>query len=89
MRTTLTLDDDLASRLKQLAEDRRQPFRQVLNEVLRRGLTATGKPRRLTDDGKRNAYPTFTPDGETLVFTSARGGGSAKMDVLMRWPERR
>jgi len=36
---------------------------------------ATGKPRRLTDDGKRNAYPTFTPDGETLVFTSARGGG--------------
>lgn len=45
MRTTLTLDDDLADKLKQLAEDRRQPFRQVVNEVVRRGLTAVA-PRR-------------------------------------------
>ncbi len=41
MRTTLTLDDDLASRLKQLAEARRQPFRRVVNEIVRRGLSTT------------------------------------------------
>jgi hypothetical protein len=38
MRTTLTLDDDVAARLK--AETRRagKPFRDVVNETLRRGL---------------------------------------------------
>jgi dipeptidyl aminopeptidase/acylaminoacyl peptidase len=36
---------------------------------------ATGTARRLTDDRKRNCYPTFTPDGHSIVFTSARGGG--------------
>ena len=39
MRTTLTLDEDLAEKLKQLSEKRRVPFRRVLNEMLRRGLT--------------------------------------------------
>jgi predicted DNA-binding ribbon-helix-helix protein len=46
MRTTLTLDDDLAEKLKQLAETRKLPFRRVLNEMLRRGLTGqTGHKR--------------------------------------------
>jgi dipeptidyl aminopeptidase/acylaminoacyl peptidase len=36
---------------------------------------ATGTARQLTHDRKRNCYPTFTPDGRSLVFTSARGGG--------------
>ena len=40
MRTTLTLDDDIAAKLK--AESRRsgRPFREVVNEALRRGLMA-------------------------------------------------
>jgi hypothetical protein len=40
MRTTLTLDDDVAANLK--AESRRigRPFRQILNEKLRRGLAS-------------------------------------------------
>jgi hypothetical protein len=40
MRTTLTLDDDVAAKLK--AEVRRvgRPFREVLNETLRQGLVA-------------------------------------------------
>lgn len=43
MRTTLTLDDDVAAKLK--AESRRagRPFRDVVNETLRRGL-ATRRP---------------------------------------------
>jgi hypothetical protein len=38
MRTTLTLDEDVAAKLK--AESRRagRPFRDVVNETLRRGL---------------------------------------------------
>ena len=38
MRTTLTLDDDVAANLK--AESRRagRPFREIVNETLRRGL---------------------------------------------------
>ena len=39
VRTTLTLDDDVAARLEQL-RDRGRPFRQVVNDVLRAGLSA-------------------------------------------------
>ena len=50
MRTTLTLDDDVAAKLK--AESRRagRPFREIVNETLRRGLTS----RRVT--ARRQAF---------------------------------
>jgi hypothetical protein len=40
VRTTLTLDDDVATKLR--AESRRagRPFRDIVNETLRRGLAA-------------------------------------------------
>lgn len=41
MRTTLTIDDDVAAKLRAAAKDR--PFKTVVNEVLRAGLTAMGK----------------------------------------------
>ena len=40
MRTTLTLDDDLARQLQQLAYDTRRSFKSVVNEALRAGLAA-------------------------------------------------
>jgi hypothetical protein len=42
MRTTLTLDDDVAAKLK--AESRRagRSFREIVNETLRRGLVQRG-----------------------------------------------
>ena len=43
MRTTLTLEDDLADRLAQIARETQRPFKTVLNEALRRGL-AEGAP---------------------------------------------
>ena len=46
MRTTLTLDDDVADKLKRLAEQRRVPFRSVVNELLRRALSGQGPQRR-------------------------------------------
>jgi Arc/MetJ family transcription regulator len=38
MRTTLTLEDDLADRLMEIARETKQPFKAVVNEALRRGL---------------------------------------------------
>ncbi len=46
MRTTLTLDDDVAEKLRQLAHERRVPFRRVVNELLRRALSGQTPRRR-------------------------------------------
>ena len=40
VRTTIALDDDLAEKLQELAHKRRVSFRSVVNETLRRGLSA-------------------------------------------------
>lgn len=39
MRTTIALDDDLAEKLQAIAHKRRESFRKVVNETLRRGLS--------------------------------------------------
>ena len=45
MRTTLTLDPDVARLLKEEAHRRRIPFRDVVNEAIRRGLApGPGRP---------------------------------------------
>lgn len=38
MRTTLTIDDDLARTLKETAHRQRRAFRDVVNDALRRGI---------------------------------------------------
>ena len=38
MRTTLTLDDDVAAKLKSLARRSGRAFRDVVNDAIRRGL---------------------------------------------------
>lgn len=52
MRTTVTLDPDVAADLKRRARRTGRPFRQVLNETLRAGLQAqeapTPQPYRIT-----------------------------------------
>ncbi len=40
MRTTLTLDEDVAARLKREARSRKTRFKNIVNEALRRGLDA-------------------------------------------------
>ncbi len=44
MRTTLTLDDDVASKLKAEARRTGRPFKEVVNETLRSGLVIRQKP---------------------------------------------
>jgi hypothetical protein len=38
MRTTLTLDPDVARMLEEEAHRQRKPFKQIVNEAIRRGL---------------------------------------------------
>ncbi len=44
MRTTLTLDDDVASLLSKEVRKTGEPFKQVVNRYLRLGLTASKQP---------------------------------------------
>ena len=53
MRTTLTLEDDVATELARLSEGQGKSFKQVVNEVLRAGLIVVQTPR-----GRRARYRT-------------------------------
>ena len=44
MRTTLTLEDDLARRLKQLARNTGKSFKEVVNATIRKGLSLGDAP---------------------------------------------
>lgn len=44
MRTTLTIDDDLADVLERRRRESGQPFKQVVNAVLRQGLKEELRP---------------------------------------------
>ena len=46
MRTTLTLDDDLAGLLRRRARELGVPFREALNRAIRSGLGEAARPRR-------------------------------------------
>ena len=46
MRTTLTLDDDVAALLREEARRTNEPFKQVVNRAIRLGLRSTEIPER-------------------------------------------
>jgi hypothetical protein len=46
MRTTLTIDDDLAGLLKERAREMGVPFKEAVNRTIRAGLGETAKKRR-------------------------------------------
>lgn len=54
MRTTVTLDDDLAARLRDRARERDLSFKAVLNEAIRAGLA---DPRPLSDPYRMKVSP--------------------------------
>ena len=59
MRTTLTLDDDLAARLKERAGRQNISFKQAVNDAIRRGLM---KPDRIAESRPPFRVRTFTSD---------------------------
>ena len=48
MRTTLTLDKDVAARLTQTAKKRGLPFKTIVNDALRAGLSTMDQPAETT-----------------------------------------
>jgi hypothetical protein len=46
MRTTLTLDPDVAQELKTRVAERKTSFKEIVNETLRQGLSAKPKAKR-------------------------------------------
>ncbi len=56
MRTTITLDDDVAAQLRQLARETGRPFKQVVNDALRAGLLPH-QPMASTADLSFATYP--------------------------------
>jgi hypothetical protein len=78
MRTTLTLDDDIAAKLK--AESRRsdRPFREIVNETLRRGLASrrtngSRQPFRVTARDLGNLRPGLSLDNVGELIEQVEG----------------
>ena len=72
MRTTLSLDDDVAIELQRLQRKRSEPFKQTVNAVLRAGLaTLVGRQRRQRTPPVRTAMPprisSFTTAGRAAA----------------------
>ena len=67
MRTTLTIDDDVATALKALARCSGKTFKAVVNEVMRKGLMTGEKP---------------APEREPFRVASARRGFLPGIDPL-------
>ena len=70
MRTTLTLDDDVAALLKKEARKSGEPFKQILNRYLRLGLTAPKQPatKRFVVKAKHLGLPDFEKTEQYLEF---------------------
>ena len=67
MRTTLTIDDDVATALKALARSSGKTFKAVVNEVMRRGLMTGEK---------------LVPDREPFTVESVRCGFLSGIDPM-------
>ena len=48
MRTTLSLDDDVAAMVRTAQKEQKKPFKQVVNDALRAGLAASRRSKRQT-----------------------------------------
>ncbi len=77
MRTTLTLEDDVAAALRAMSRERQVAWKQVVNEVLRRGLASEAR------DGGPPTYRTKShPAGELLMPTDL-----VSLDDMVAWAE--
>jgi len=67
MRTTLTLDEDVAAKLRRLARQRRVSFKEVVNFVLRRGLSRQQPSRKPSEEYRVRTFRSpFRPGVDTL-----------------------
>ena len=77
MRTTLTLDPDVAAKAKKSAAKLRKPFKQIINAALRIGLDEVLKPPRRkpyrTNSRPLGLRPGFSYDNVAELLARAEG----------------
>jgi hypothetical protein len=78
MRTTLTLDDDVAAKLKAEAQRAGRPFHEMINEMLRRGLenrraTAQRRAFKVTARDLGNLKPGLSLDNVAELIEHVEG----------------
>jgi hypothetical protein len=78
MRTTLTLDDDVAAKLKVESRRAGRPFREIVNETLRRGLasrrlTSRRQPFRIEARDLGNLKPGLSLDNVAELIEQVEG----------------
>jgi hypothetical protein len=70
MRTTLTIDDDIATRLERLRRERDASLKDIINDALRRGLremTLPSKPRAPFRTMSVDLGPPLLPNIDNIV----------------------
>lgn len=87
MRTTLTIDDEIAISLKDLAHRSGRSFKQVVNDALRKGAHALenpeAKPYRLSPASLGSVRPDITLD-KALSLADALGDAAIAMKLELR-----
>lgn len=78
MRTTLTLDDDVAAKLRTESQRAGRPLREIVNETLRRGLesrraAARQRPFRVTARDLGNLKPGLCLDNIAALIEQVEG----------------
>ena len=78
MRTTLTLDDDVEAKLRAEARRSGRPFREVVNEAIRRGLmsrrrTSASVPFKVIARDLGNLKPGYSLDNIGDLLEQAEG----------------
>ena len=80
MRTTLTIDDDVAAELERLRRTRNASLKDLVNDALRLGL------REMTDPPKRKRpFRTRSFDGGGLLVASIDNIGELLTDIEGEW----
>lgn len=82
MRTTVTLDPDVAAKLKEEARRQKTSFKEVLNSSVRRGLRA-GKPE-AADPYRLKPQPLRARPGVNLDQALARAGELEDAEILRK-----
>ena len=79
MRTTITLDEDVATKLRALSRRSGRAFRDVVNETLRRGLVRERPARRerfrITPRSLGGLRPGLRPDNIAELLEQIEGPG--------------
>lgn len=78
MRTTLTLDDDVAIRLERMRKERDLDLKEIVNDALRRGLMEIEAPK------KRVPFRTQPVDLGPLLYPSVKDALRAMDDEYDR-----